>query len=61
MQLTIIERDPLNTISYESFTPEIIASKNRQNMNNLILIGVIIVGVLILLIIIEKYYDDAPK
>ena len=58
MELTIIEPDVLNSNAYEAFTPAVLVEKNKQNLNAIILSGALVIGVLILLVILDRFSEN---
>ena len=58
MELTIIERDPLNIGNYNSYTPAVIVSKNKESVNSIIIAAAIIIGLLVLFLILERYAEN---
>lgn len=57
MDLTIIEIDPLHTNQYENFTPDFILEQRIKNQGALVVFGLVMIGLLILLLVLEKYAD----
>lgn len=57
MDLTIIEIDPLRADQYENFTPDFIIEQRIKNQRAMLVLGLVVIGLLILLLVIERYSD----
>jgi plastocyanin domain-containing protein len=58
MELTIIERDPLRGEHYENFTPTVELERRRDNQQAIIVVGFILIALLILWIVLERYSEN---